>query len=134
MGKSYRLTEGALTADCTLVPIGLLSMSEVTIRKVRSRSRSEIEAQRIAFETGVNKKRIVLVNRPDGSFHIRLGRECVLAAVDAGLDKVEAIVIDSPRPVSVRWCSCGKHHRLNVHLFVDRRESRRLSARRRRGI
>ena len=100
MGKSYRDRrdhDDNESIDNRVVYIHLdeIYVSDATWHKLMTRDGQQIEAYRQAYENGEEMVRVVLRPRYDGGYNVKDGRHRVIAAKQAGVGHIEAIIIGS---------------------------------------
>ena len=105
MGKSFRdrrgydreRVESSRKADiskCTIfVSLNEVFISQAQVDKLLARDGQQIESYRQAYENGEEMVRVVLRPRFDGGYNVEDGRHRVIAAKQAGVGCIEAIII-----------------------------------------
>ncbi len=66
---------------------------DTQVAKLLARDGQQIEAYRESYENGEDMVRVVLRPRIDGGYNVELGRHRVIAAKQAGVGVIEALII-----------------------------------------
>ncbi|MCA0315204.1 MAG: hypothetical protein LCH63_15420 [Candidatus Melainabacteria bacterium] len=92
--KSFRKTGKVKAAEnCIYVNLADVYMSDAAVEKLLARDGQQIEAYRQAYENGEDMVRVVLRPRFGGGYNVEDGRHRVIAAKQAGVGFIEALIV-----------------------------------------
>lgn len=95
MGKSHKRFSKEECDEIVCVPLDEIFVSDSTWRKLLASDHGQIAKMRENFESGRRTVRVVLRPRMGGGYNIEDGRHRVIAAKQAEIGYIEAIIVGS---------------------------------------